>query len=70
MGCLIFNMLLVHDKDKSITNGTSSTIGNREIETNKLPCESEISQSLEQGGTSGTNLLVEKSYFDHINLNN
>ena len=67
---LVLNMLPVHDKDKNSINDTSSTIGSQETETGKLPQESEISQGPEQGGATGTNFLVEDSYFEPKNLNN
>ena len=63
-------MIHVHDKNENSINSTSSTASSQEIETDKLPGESEISWVLEQGGATGTNSLVEESYSGPTNLNN
>ena len=41
-------------------NGTSSWVSSQEIETDKISEVSEISQGLEQGGITGSNLLVKE----------
>jgi hypothetical protein len=66
----VLNMLSVHDEDEFSINGTSSTVGSQEKETQELPVETEISRGPEQGGATGTDSLVEEGYLGPTNLNN
>ena len=67
---MALSFLSVHVKDKISINGTSTTVGSQETETDELPGESKISQGPEQGGATGTDLLVKESYLGPTNLNN
>ena len=63
-------MLSVHDKDKISMNGTSSTVGIQESESDKLSGELKISRVPEQGGATDTDLLVKERYLGPTNWNN
>ena len=67
---LVLKMLHVYDKDKNSMNGNISIVCSQETETDKLPGKSKISRGPEQGGLTGTNLLVKESYSEPSNLNN
>ena len=66
----ILTLLTPHDEDEISIDGTSSTVGSQETETEELPEETEISRGPEQGGATGTDSLVEESYLGPTNLNN
>ena len=45
-------------------------MSSQEIETDKIPRESEISRGPDQGGATGTNFLAGESYLGSTNLSN